>query len=293
MAFETVETWHVEQRLDLPFSTLGWSPQISANIPFRTQIEKAPSAALAIGLNGAFLYFLVTSAFDLQFDKIVDQSSPLEATMTMVDLGTASEEPELQPQDGGAGEPSVSNPVPSELDATIETELPPEWSVGRIRVARNEPIQPDVSSGTGASQITGVGAGAREGIYDPFAGAAPNREPQKDLALKKKKRQPSITSQIAGYFGFGGDGQNSGEGRSFNAWVAELKRKLPRARGSVELSVKMGSDGKVKSAKILGGTASPQVKFFVRNVVVGERFSDIVENGRQSTQMPVVRLGKV
>lgn len=289
MAFETVETWHVKRRLDMPFLALGWSPQISANIPFRAQIEKVPSAALAIGLNGAFLYFLVTSAFDLQFDKIVDQSSPLEATMTMVDLGSASEEPELQPQDEGTGEQSVSNPVPSELDATIETEFPPEWSVGRIRVTRNETVQPAVSAGSGVSQGAGVGAGTGKGVYDPFAGAAPNRDPEKDLALQKKKQRPTLVSQISGFFGLGSD-EAAGDEQSFESWVARLKQRLPRARGSVELSVKLGSDGTIKSAKIVGGSASPQVKFFVRNAAVGERFDDLSRGNRRSTRLPVVRL---
>jgi len=290
MAFETIEEWTVERRLDLPFSSLNWSPQISANIPFRAQIEKAPSAVLALGLNGAFLYFLITSAFDLEWDKVTGSSDPLEATMTMIDMGSASEEIEPLPEQGGSGTLTAASAPPSALDASVETELPPEWSVGRVRIARAIPTVPDVSAGAGKAQGSGVGAGNSDGVYDPYAGAAPKRDPEKDRAFRTKKAEPSLVGRLAGLLGIG-SGENASGEQSFDAWVAQLKQRLPRARGSVELSAELAPDGTIKSAKIIGGSASPQVKFFVRSAAVGERFNDIGESGQQVIRLPLVRLG--
>ncbi|MEP2990042.1 MAG: hypothetical protein ABJN65_01220 [Parasphingorhabdus sp.] len=277
MAFETVETWQVKRRLGLPFLSLNWSPQISADIPFREQLEKAPSAVLAIGLNSAFLYFLVTSAFDLEWEKPVDPSTTLEATMTMVDMGSSNKETELQPQQGGTGSPTIAPSPTSDLDATIETELLPEWSVGRILVAQLESPAPDVSAGAGTTQGSGVGTGSSKGVYDPYAGASPNRDPEKGKDRGARRNEYGASNFVEGI-----------DQDAFDNWVKQLRKRLPRARGSIELSISVGNKGVIKSAKLIGGSASPQVKLFVRNAVVGRK---LTEKKTGELVLPRIQLG--
>ena len=143
---------------------------------------------------------------------------------------------------------------------------------------------------TGSGDDSGAGAGQGGGVYDPFAGASPNRDPEKDELLRKPKPQQTLAGRISGFFGFD-DAAKQAEADAFEQWVEDLRKRLPRAKGSVLLSVETDGTGKIKAARITGGSASMQVKFFVRNVVLGQSFTDLGSEGGKAKVLPVIRLG--
>ncbi len=139
---------------------------------------------------------------------------------------------------------------------------------------------------------SGVGDKKGSGVYDPFAGAAPDRKPGERLGQSASAiKPPSLVERVSGFFGFGADDKISSD--AFQALVQSLRQRLPRAKGSVELIVSIDGGGKVKSAKILGGTASAQVKFFVRNAVLGKRLAGerVTSKNGAGVKLPVISFG--
>ena len=282
MAFETVDEWRVERSFALPQASVLALPELPAQWPFREKIAKLPSASLALLLNALFFYFLITNAFDRSVDEgpKMAQSKPTEMTMiALSDLEEPAESSELDPE---IQEPTVtSSAQENPIDTTSEAQLPPEWSVGRIRVSRT-------GAGDGPAQVAsaaGIGGG---GVYDPFAGAAPKRLTDQQFAgASGPSNAPSLIDRVSGFFGFGSQSEGI-DGRAFDAWVQSLRSRLPQARGSVELAVTLDSRGAVTAAEIKGGSASPQVKFFVRNAIIGHRLSG---GANSKMDLPAIILG--
>jgi len=289
MAFETIDEWQVERRLFVPGISALSLPELPARFPFRQQLQKAPSAIFAIALHSLFLYFLISSAFDREIER--SQVSE-KNTLTMIELGNSPEEAAKAEPVAGAGntQSQPAYPVPNELETTMETELPPEWSVGRIRVerARTNSSVEEVGSENGAASDAGGNKGG--GIYDPFAGAAPNRKPGEKLVRSAEgQKPPSLVERVTGFFGFGAN-DNKISPDAFKQLVQSLRQRLPRAKGSVELVVSIDGSGKVTSAKVMGGTASAQVKFFVRNAVIGKQLAGGRATAKNSgVKLPVIR----
>ncbi len=292
MAFQTIDQWQVERSFGLPNGSVSF-PSLSENLPYRDRLQKISSGIFSISLNGLILYFLITATFDKAFEQEPVQTSGEITSMTFLNLGeTVEEEPSKNLASGEREAPrELRATAPSELEASVETPLPPEWSRARIRVPRlvsnNIVSEPRTNSGTGQGEASG---GDQDGgIYDPFAGAAPNRKPESDRALPKAEREISLAGRISGAFGFG-EAAKAEKQSVFETWVAGLRKRLPRARGTIELSVQTAPDGKVKSSEILGGSASPQVKFFVRNAAIGQRLSGMDPDPAGSVKLPVIRL---
>lgn len=99
----------------------------------------------------------------------------------------------------------------------------------------------------------------------------------------------SLAGRISDALGFG-EAAAAEKADAFEMWVASLRKRLPRAKGTVQLSVQTAADGMVESSEILGGSASPQVKFFVRNAAIGQKLSDLGESNSGSVTLPVIRL---
>lgn len=286
MAFETVEEWKVERSFALSQVGVLAFPELPAQWPYQEKIAKLPSASLALLLNGLFFYFLIANAFDRSVDETDKPIQSKSTEMTMIALSDLQKPDDSSELDLEELKPATASSAgESPIDLTTETQLPPEWTIGRIRVSRvivTAPM-PDVLNGISPGADGGGKKGG--GVYDPYAGAAPNRKPEEELMRgDRKPKQPSLMEQVSGFFGFG-TGEGGIDSGAFEQLVQDLQRRLPRAKGSVELMVFIDSSGTVKSAEIVGGTASAQVKFFVRNAVVGKQVA-----GRRSAQQGGVKL---
>lgn len=244
-------------------------------------------------LHGTFYYFLLNGLLAPNADDPAASQTSETPTITMMELGDVSDEEIAGPETAdGAGQLQQASATPSELNASVETELPPEWSQSRIAVPRVVVEAPplEIAAATTRQPNRNNGGQTGGGVYDPFAGAAPNRKP----GLEEQTRpapKPTLARRISGFFGFGDEAEADQD--AFEIWVASLRKRLPRAKGSVELSVTLGKDGRVIAGQIIGGSASQQVKFFVRNAVVGERFSELDEgrSGKEAVRMPLITLG--
>lgn len=296
MAFQTIDQWQVERSFGWRFNPT-WLPAWPDKWPYRDRLHKFFSGSFAILFHGLFFYFLITAAFNKAFEKEPVISTGETTSMTMLELGEVSKDDQAIETETGSEQASSQavQSVPSDIDATTETELPPEWSLSRISVPRlvssSPSPQPTVApdAGQGAGQGAASGGNQGGGVYDPFAGAAPNRKPELEDKQREPVKEPSLAGRVAGFFGFGDDAEAVQED-AFEQWVAGLRTRLPRAKGSVELSVTLGKDGKVKAGKVLGGSASPQVKFFVRNAAIGQNFAGLETNGAGGVKLPVIQL---
>lgn len=290
MAFETVDQWQVKRGALMPGLGALSMPELPNYFPYREYFKKIPSAVFALILHGLFLYFFVSATFNREIERPINPSSAEPVRMTMIELRDSFEnvaEPvpaidEVQPQSAST-EPTL-------IEISAETQLPAEWSVGSIRVVRS------VASNSAPVLAVETGAGAAGGgdrgseVYDPFAGAAPNRKPDELLARGiVKSKQPTIVEKVTGFFGF--DGGDKIDPDAFEQLVEDLRQRLPRARGSVLLLVSLDGKGKVKSAEIVGGTASVQVKFFVRNAVVGKQLAGGWSAQQDGVRLPMISFG--
>ncbi len=278
MAFRTTNRWQVERRFGPSFDA-AWLPGLPSGLPYRKELQKLSNGGFALLLHGTFFYFLLNGLLAPNADDpVASQTSEIPA-ITMMELSDTSGEEIAEPETAdGAGQLQQAAAAPLEINASIETELPPEWSQSRIAVPRVAVEAPplEIAAATTRQSNRNNGGQTGGGVYDPFAGAAPNRKP----GLEEQTRpvpKPTLAGRISGFFGFGDEAETDQD--AFEIWVASLRKRLPRAKGSVELSVTLGKDGRVIAGQILGGSASQQVKFFVRNAVVGERFSEMTSDG--------------
>ncbi len=292
MAFETIDQWQVKRSFGLPSGSVSF-PTLPRNLPYRDQLQKLSSGVFSIGLNGLILYFLITATFDKAFEQEPVQTHGEITSITLVELGeTVAEEPSKSLATGGQeATMELREAAPSQLEASVETPLPPEWSRSRIRVPRlvSNSAAPNPLTDSGSGQGEASGGDASGGVYDPFAGAAPNRKPGSDEALPKQESEMSLAGRISDALGFG-ETAAAEKADAFEIWVASLRKRLPRAKGTVQLSVQTAADGMVKSSEILGGSASPQVKFFVRNAAIGQKLSGLSGGLAGSVTLPVIRL---
>lgn len=286
MAFETVEEWKVERSFALSQAGILALPELPAQWPFRDKIAKLSSASLAFLFNGLFFYFLITNAFDRSVDDTPKPAQSKSTEMTMIALSELQEPTDLSVSDSEEDKPAtISSARKNPIDLTSITRLPPEWTVGRIRESRTS-----VGDSSALSpSMTGVSGG---GVYDPFAGAAPKRLTDQELAGASGPMDSlSLVDRVSGFFGFGSESEKIDD-RAFDAWVRSLRSRLPRARGSVELAVTLDRQGAVTVAEIKGGSASQQVKFFVRNAIIGHRFSrDALGKDNNPIDLPSIVLG--
>lgn len=292
MAFRTTNRWQVERRFSPSFDAT-WLPVLPDELPYRKEFQKLSSGGFALLLHGTFFYFLLNGLLTPNADDPIASQTSETPAITMMELSDMSDEEIAEPETAdGAGQLQQASATPSELNASIETELPPEWSKSRIAVPRVVVEAPplEIAAATTRQSNRNIGGQTGGGVYDPFAGAAPNRK----SGLEEQTRpapKPTLAGRISGFFGFGDEAEADQD--AFEIWVASLRKRLPRAKGSVELSVTLGKDGRVIAGQIIGGSASQQVKFFVRNAIVGERFSELKKRGSREdyVRVPLITLG--
>lgn len=279
MAFQTVNYWQVERRF-LPSTDIALLGPFASHQTAKNRLQNIASGACALGLQGAFFYLLVTGLHG-QFVEPLGTADVDAKSVTMIPINQNFAAKELLTNKPNTSASSPRQTQMPEIELSSTTELPAEWALAKVSVPRDivvsEYPEPGSSSSTGGE------------TYDPFAGAAPNRKTLPVGNRQAKKVSSTLAGRISGFFGSETEQMRV---NAFEQWVEELRTRLPKAKGSVELTVSLGPDGTVKSGTVIGGSASPQVKFFVRNAVVGKDFS-ILANDRKETiiRLPSIKLG--
>lgn len=279
MAFETVDQWQIERRVLPSFDAPLIAPLASGHTA-RKRLRTITSAACALCVQAAFFYLLIAGLagrFSEQSNSSVVDHDPV----TMIPINQNRDNTEMRadsPSDSATSLPETRIP---KVESSSTTELPAEWALARMSVPRE-------IDGKEIPENVLPRSENRE-IYDPFAGAAPNRKTASGGSGQSPEPELTLAGRIAGFFG--SEAKQNRES-AFEQWVEELRARLPRATGSVELSVVLSQDGKVVSGNVIGGSASPQVKFFVRNAVVGKHFSGLTVEGKGGiVRLPSVKLG--
>ncbi|HMJ92585.1 MAG TPA: hypothetical protein VK472_00650 [Allosphingosinicella sp.] len=181
---------------------------------------------------------------------------------------------------------------PSDVDASAQSGLVPEWSVSRLPPRPAPPsASPSPAAGASAGASPGTGAaGAGSGgaeVYDPYAGAAPLRRERGAPAA------PSLGDRVLGFFGLGpqaAGGLTLDEG-ALEAVRRAVARALPGRRGTAELTVRVSPTGVVLEANARGGSAPVEVRDALGRALVGKRLFLGSAVDAQTLTLPTLRLG--
>lgn len=246
MAIAEVDHWRVRtapaapvyRPLILPYARPLWFG-VATGIAVRWRLERLPALILSCSIAAAVLGALARLT-DAPLPQLVDRF-PLVLAL-------------IAPNSSSAAVPGASPTVRREVaqapvpPSPIETSTPTpvsrhEWSVSRIPVigpARAGEAASDGRAGAGANGAGANGAGG----YDPYAGAAP-------------RWQPAANDR--------GDGIDD---RQLQSAIAEVKRRFPRARGTVDLRLKLSPGGMVLDVEFMS-PITPGLAAAMRKAMVG------------------------
>lgn len=255
MAFVAVEQWHSGTPPPLPlyrpllmgFSAPPWFSHVE-ELAARWRLERPLGLVLASMVAVSVLGALA-GITRVSVPQMLDR---LPLVLQLIEPVRATAEASA----GGAAVPNMKvaqAPVPpSPIETSTPTPVsPPEWRVSRV--PRLGPTRPGVSAsngvgGTGSGgSTTGIGSGGT-GAYDPYAGAAP-------------RWRPSTTIRADGI-----------DEAQLQAAIAEVKRRYPGARGTVDLKLRLSAGGMVLDLDTIGGT-NPAILAALRAVFVGKRLA--------------------
>ena len=210
---------------------------------------------LSASINAALLYGFITQS--IISDDLIDKSQA--RLVAVFDFS-----PENKTEEKPISEKQASNQDNiSQQNQPIETNtisIPKEWSVSRINIAQKN-----------TSDNAGDDGNSDDGVYDPYAGASPQLDQQKqsDYTADYSKMDPAFDKSM------------------FEAWIAKLRARLRRANGTVMLSVTLDDNGRIADAQIIGGNASMPLRLFVRNDVMGQK---LFNGGTGKKSLPEIRL---
>ncbi|HEY5723526.1 MAG TPA: hypothetical protein VIT45_14515, partial [Allosphingosinicella sp.] len=180
----------------------------------------------------------------------------------------------------------------SDLDASAETELVPEWSVSRLPprpAPPNAQSSPASASTAGSTPGAAAGSGGRAGgVYDPYAGAAPLRRER-----GAGSQAPSLGERVLGFFGFG---SRSFGGLTLDEVVLEAARRAVAGRisgrgGTADLIVRVSPTGVVLEVSMVSGSAPPDARDALARALVGKRLFQGNAADAQELALPTLRLG--
>lgn len=151
-------------------------------------------------------------------------------------------------------------PPPSATAAEVELTTPsllppPEWSVTRITSPQPMPPAPAVAAGSAAAAAGTSGGGPS--TYDPFAGAAPLRDPNAEAGGSLFGSAPA-------------QGRWELDETAFRAAIAAARR-AGAAGGNVVWRARVSGTGEVVEIDILGGSASERTRTALRSSLLGRR----------------------
>lgn len=251
MAFAQVEHWQsgtppplaVYRPLVLSYSAPPWLSKMqhqSARWPLERPLGLVLASTVAVSVLAA-----LAGITQVALPQTVDR-------YPMVLQLIAPEQTPAVASAGAAAAPSVQvaqAPIPpSPIETSTPTPVsPPEWRV--TRVPRLGPARPGAVGSNGVSgsgvggNTSGVGSGG-VGAYDPYAGAAPRWRPSASM------RPDGIDE------------------RQLQAAIAEVKRRYPNARGTVDMRVRLSPGGMVLEVEFVT-TITPSLALAIRTAFVG------------------------
>jgi hypothetical protein len=255
MAFAPVEQWHgcaapplaVYRPLVLSYSAPPWLSKMQHQSA-RWRLERPLGLVLASTVAVSVLAALA-GITQVALPQMVDRY-PLVLQLIAPEQTTAL------PSAGAAAAQSVEVAQapfpPSPIETSMSTPVsPPEWRVSRV--PRLGPARPGAVASNGVSgsgvggSTSGVGSGG-VGAYDPYAGASPRWRPSASI-------RP--------------DGIDEAQ---LQAAIAEVKRRYPNARGTIDLKLRLSAGGMVLDLDAIG-SVNPTILAALRSVFVGRRLA--------------------
>lgn len=225
------------------------------------------------------------------------------ADPVVVDLG-ALETFNVQPQ--SSAPPSVQHQQvqereaveqvqTTELETSLASTLPPEWSVSRInKVAQPAPDQQQqpMPLSTSAPGKGGSGGASDTLVFDPYAGAAPQ---PRDAAAGENHavsaRDPVSREQGVPI------GTSKGpelDRRALEAVRRDISRLVPDG-GTAQFEVRVSPMGVVLQADFITGSASDRAKALLKAALTGKRLFNVSGAGLQGTRtlkLPMLHLAR-
>ena len=190
----------------------------------------------------------------------------------------------------------------TDLDLTGASDIPPEWSVTRIKVSRpaatapaNPLSAPSPMMAARAGSGSGRAGGARDDAYDPYAGASPMRRDEvgaQSLASPVAAK-PSLADRFLNAFGFGSATADMPE---INQPVLDqmkwmIRHRFPALRGSVTLSARISPTGQ----ELIGRRedVGPEALALIRQTLIGRALVQISAGATNASivDLPPIRFG--
>lgn len=192
----------------------------------------------------------------------------------------------------------------TDLDLTGASDIPPEWSVTRIKVSRpaatapaNPLSAPSPMMAARAGSGSGRAGGARDDAYDPYAGASPMRRDEvgaQSLASPVAAK-PSLADRFLNAIGFGSATADMPE---INQPVLDqmkwmVRHRFPALRGSVTLSARISPTGQVLELIVRREDVGPEALALIRQTLIGRALVQISAGATNASivDLPPIRFG--
>lgn len=217
-------------------------------------------------------------------------------SLKMIDLSasTAEDDEPEQETKPAATTPAQSVEKKTELDISAPGEIPPEWSVTKIRVALPVTTDPPSSSPALSSSTNSMSAGispsggmAGDGgnVYDPYAyaGAAPRRYTAKlpvPVGMKKCVRYTRTVGQTASMLDLD----------VLERACAAVRRRFPSAAGSADLSARISPTGQVLGLVVKKENVGADALALMRQELMGRALFQVRSNVAKPTVIDLPKL---
>lgn len=252
VAFMREQTWRVAEvragaGAAVPLLPQAWALRV-----------RAGGSILLSGLVHLALLWLLLTRLGPGDVAAPDRPEGPPSRLLSFDMGSATVAPAAAPAAAVPPAPAA----PAEIDLSRASQLPPpEWSVATIAAPpQAAPAAPAPAASAGAAAGTGAGGG----VYDPFAGAAPQR------------------------LRHGAEGLDAALLEALRTAVSQAH---PGAGGSVELTVRLSPAGAVLEARLRGGTAPAAAREAMRRILLGKRLFPAASGTAGTVDLPSFSLG--
>ncbi len=252
MAFAPIEHWQsgsppplaVYRPLVLGFAAPAWlmkAQEQSARWRLERPVGLVLASAVAISVLAALAGITQVALPEIgdRYPLVLQLIAPQQTT-ALASAGAAS-----SPSQEVAQAPVSPSPIETSTSTPVS---PPEWRVARVPRLGPTRSGAVASNGVGGRDVggntSGVGSGG-VGAYDPYAGAAPRWRPPASIRA---------------------DGIDEGQ---LQMAIAEVKKRYPNARGTVDLRVRLSPGGMVLEVEFVSAI-TPALAAAMRTALVGK-----------------------